>query len=134
MRVHRKGFGAKGQADLGPFLNPRPSSLTHCLTLNLPAGLAVLTRRCRAPPTPTCDGHGHFALSASVEDILERRRQHHVSLDIEARKKAKRTMSPDRDYGFSNLNVQEQGEKPSPGLRQAAKSAPQNIESSSSEA
>jgi hypothetical protein len=52
---------------------------------------------------------------------------------MEARKKARQAKSPDRDYGFSNLNVQEQGKKPSPGLRQAAKSAPQNIESSSSE-
>jgi hypothetical protein len=56
-----------------------------------------------------------------------------MSLETAARKKAKQTMSPDRDYGFSNLNVQEQEEKPSPVLRQAAKSAPQNIESSSSE-
>jgi hypothetical protein len=59
----------------------------------------------------SCDGHGHFALNASVEDILERRGQHHASLDAEARKKAKRSMSPDRDYGLSNLNFQEQGEK-----------------------
>jgi hypothetical protein len=85
-------------------------------------------------PEHQCDGHGHFALSASIEDILERRRQHHTLLDVEARKearkKARQTKSPDRDYGFSNLNVQEQGEKPSPGLRKAAKSAPQNIESS----
>ena len=29
-------------------------------------------------PDHQCDGHGHFALSASVEDILERRRQHHA--------------------------------------------------------
>ena len=88
-------------------------------------------------PDHQCDGHGHFALSASVEDILERRRQHHAILDTEARKEARRqarqTTSPDREDGFSNLNVQEQGEKPSPGLRKAAKSAPQNVESSSSE-
>ncbi len=84
-------------------------------------------------PGHQCDGHGHFALSASGEDILERRRQHHAILDMEARKKARQAKSPDRDYGFSNLNVQEQGEKPSPGLRQAAKSAPRTIESSSSE-
>jgi hypothetical protein len=87
-------------------------------------------------PDHSCDGHGHFALSASVEDILERRRQHHAILDTEARsearKKARQTTSPDRDYGFSNLNVQEQGEKPSPGLRKAAKSAPQTFGSSSS--
>jgi hypothetical protein len=37
-------------------------------------------------------------------------------------------------YGFSNLNVREQGEKPSPRLRQSAKAAPQNLESSSSAA
>jgi hypothetical protein len=84
-------------------------------------------------PGHQCDGHGHFALSASVEDILERRREHHAILDKEARQKARQAKSPDRDYGFSNLNVQEQGEKPSPGLRQAAKSAPRNIGSSSSE-
>jgi hypothetical protein len=83
-------------------------------------------------PEHQCDGHGHFALSASVEDILERRRQHHAILDVEARQKARQEKSPDRDYGFSNLNVREQGEKPSPGLRQAAKSAP-HLESSSSE-
>jgi hypothetical protein len=84
-------------------------------------------------PEHQCDGHGHFAISASVEDILERRRQHHAILDTEARQKARQEKSPDRDYGFSNLNVREQGEKPSPGLRQAAKSAPRNVESSSSE-
>ncbi len=83
-------------------------------------------------PEHQCDGHGHFALSASVEDILERRRQHHAILDAEARQKARQGKSPDRDYGFSNLNVREQGEKPSPGIRQAAKSAP-HLESSSSE-
>ncbi len=60
-------------------------------------------------PDHSCDGHGHFALSASVEDILERRRQHPAILDTEARsearKKARQTTSPDRDYEFSNLEV-----------------------------
>ena len=83
-------------------------------------------------PDHSCDGHGHFALSTSIEEILERRKRHE-KLDAAARKKESGTLSPDREYGFSNLNVREQGEKSSPGLRQAAKSAPQNMESSSSE-
>jgi hypothetical protein len=194
MRARMTVFGVRGWAVHELYCTPRPLSLTLRSTPKLPVGLAVSTRKCRTPITPTpppgppsarnspsagsppaedssssgeplglgegeefilvkvshtkkkCwatffnddpghqyDGHGHFALSASVEDILERRRQHHAILDMEARKKARQAKSPDRDYGFSNLDVQEQGEKPSPGLRQAAKSTPRNIESSSSE-
>jgi hypothetical protein len=52
-----------------------------------------------------------------------------------AGKQEGKTLSPDMvGYGFSNLNVHEQGEKRSPGLGQSSKSAPQNMESSSSEA
>ncbi len=84
-------------------------------------------------PDHSCDGHGHFALGTSIEEILERRKRHHENLDKAAGKKETGTLSPDREYGFSNLNVREQGEKPSPGLRQASKSIPPNNESSSSE-
>ncbi len=89
-------------------------------------------------PEHSCDGHGHFALSASVDDILERRRQHHAILDAEARsearRKTRRTMSPNRDCMFPDLEVQEQGEESSPGLRKSAKAAPPTVGSSSSEA
>jgi hypothetical protein len=64
---------------------------------------------------------GHFALSTSIEEILERRKRHNAKLDETAGKNEAGTLSPDREYGFSNLNVREQGEKPCPGLRQSSK-------------
>jgi hypothetical protein len=64
-------------------------------------------------PEHSCDGHGHFALNASIEEILEERRRNHARLD-DVHQEAKKTVSPNREYGFSNLNVREQGgEKPS---------------------
>ncbi len=46
-------FWRQGTGGPRAILNPRPPSLTHRLTLNLPAGLAVSTQRCRMHPTPT---------------------------------------------------------------------------------
>ena len=43
-------------------------------------------------------------------------------------------MSPNRDCVFPDLEVQEQGEESSPGLRKSAKSTPPTVGSSSSEA
>jgi hypothetical protein len=84
-------------------------------------------------PDHSCGGHEHFALSTSIEEILERRKRHHAKLDETNGKKEAGTLSQDRAYRFSNLNVREQGEEPSPGLRKSSKSIPPNNESSSSE-
>jgi hypothetical protein len=56
--------------------------------------------------------------------MLERRRKHHEKLNATSRKQDVRSMSPYRGDGFTtftNLKDREQGEKPSPGRRQAAK-------------
>jgi hypothetical protein len=76
-------------------------------------------------PKHSSDGIGHFALSTSIEEMLERRRRHHEKLNTTSRQQDVRSMSPYREDGFTtftNLKDREQGEKPSPGLRQAAKS------------
>jgi hypothetical protein len=82
-------------------------------------------------PKHSSDGLGHFALGTSIEEMLERRRKHHEKLNATTRKQDLRSMSPYREDGFTmftnpsvfaQLNDREQGEKPSPGLRQAAKS------------
>ncbi len=128
-----------------PKPSPTPSSSSSGEPLGLDEGeefilikLSKKKGKCWATflnddPDHSCDGHGHFALSTSIEEILERRKRHHAKLDETAGKKEAGTLSPDREYGFSNLNVREQGEKPSPGLRQASKSISPNNESSSSE-
>ncbi len=57
--------------------------------------------------------------------MLEKRRKLHEKLNATSKQKDVRSMSPYREDGFTmftNLEDREQGEKTSPGLRQAAKS------------
>jgi hypothetical protein len=76
-------------------------------------------------PHHACDGNGRFPLSTSIEEMLEKRRKLHEKLNASSRQQEVRSMSPYREDGFTmftNLKNREQGEKTSPGLRQAAKS------------
>jgi hypothetical protein len=50
-------------------------------------------------PDHSCDGHGNFALSTSIEEILEERKRHHERLDNAAGKQEEETLSPDMGTG-----------------------------------